>query len=133
MNFLWIAALSFTPGAVFNSKINVPIPRVNQKIDLIIINNTRARIEIEGFLSVSGYVDFKMSPPDKLEYMHLDDGLSRFMRRYGSKISNVTYNKEKQEASLTLEIKPILYKKRITMRRKKKRYLASLGFSTFPT
>ena len=108
-------ALLLPVGQSYATHIKIP-PLGAQTVSLSVLNETHARVRLRGLLSTEGLVSFTHTPGRGFDF-ELDDELQSVVRKYGCSLSHADFDFAKDEARLTLHIRPLLLKKRLRLAR----------------
>ena len=116
------AATVPVPGTTYATRFGMPMIG-GQNIRVVILDRTRARIQLTGLLQVDGdvvYTRNNRSSEGGDEYTFaLDQNLQSLLRRYGCSLSKARFNTKQDTASVTLNIKSLGLQKRLTLPRER--------------
>lgn len=110
-------ALLLPIGQVYATQLNIPLVG-SQTVSLSVLNQTHARVRLRGLLCTEGLVSYTHTPGHGFDF-ELDDALQSLVRKYGCSLSHADFDVAKDEALLTLHIRPLFLRKRLRLARSK--------------
>ena len=113
----WLVAPALLLPVVQSYATQIRIPLLGaQTVSLNVLNQTHARVRLHGLLSTEGLVSYTHTPGHGFDF-ELDDELQAVVRKYGCSLSHADFDFVKDEARLTLHIRPLFLKKRLRLAR----------------
>lgn len=107
---LLCAAFRVPSGNSYTAAFRIPFAG-EQTVRMDIINRSYARITLEGLVESKGLVEFH---DDDTFVVH--DPLLSLLNRYRCRVSEPIFNPKKNEAFITLSIRPLLWSKRLCLK-----------------
>ena len=115
---MWVAwlvapALLLPVGQSYATRLKIPLLGA-QTVSLSVLNETHARVRLRGLLSTEGLVSYTHAPGRGFDF-ELDEALQAVVRKYGCSLSHADFDFARDEARLTLHIRPLLLKTRLRL------------------
>ena len=108
------------PGTAYATRLGLPMVG-GQHIRVVIVDRTRARIQLTGLIKIDGDVSYTRVPSPRYEddyyTFSLDPSLNGVLRKYGCSLSKARFDTKQDTASVTIDIKPLRLRKRLTLPR----------------
>jgi hypothetical protein len=121
MLFVVFCTVGFVPptGAQYGSHISIPFIG-QQHIQLDIVTKKLARINLSGIISMEENLNYHMTKDNKLEFS-MSGSLEKVLNKYFVKIHTAEYDPKSDTASICVFVKPIHFKKKVSMPRLQKK------------
>jgi hypothetical protein len=113
--YLVAPALLLPIGQSYATRLRLPLLG-SQTVRLSVLNETHARVRLSGLLRTEGLVAYSHTPGRGFAF-ELDDALSAVVSKYGCSLSHADFDFARDEAHLTLHIRPLFLRKQLRLKR----------------
>ena len=107
-------------GNTYIANFKVPLISRSQNIQIQFLNDKKANLKLDGFISNEGYVDYKYYKDTNYFTYKGDEIIEKILKKYLVSVYDMSYNETNDTPIITIKSKLFRFKQKIVLRRQKK-------------